>query len=243
MNFKSLLTEKIILSEKKLFEVFNELSKSNIGSLFTYFNQNSFNHCYSNKEFQNILVHFNVYQEGIGLYLALKFLGFTNVDRIDSTEVHKNYVNKLISDKQSIIFIGGRFDEIELIEKAKNYGLNIEFYHHGYFDKNHIGCLLSKIKEFKSRYIFIGMTTPKQEFLAYELSRSLYDKVFVCVGNFFNYFLGYQKRAPKFIRILQLEWFYRLLQEPTRLFKRYVIGIPIFIWRIFKLRLIYNKLS
>ena len=58
-----------------------------------------------------------------------------------------------------------------------------------------------------------------------------------------DYISGNYKRAPLVLRKIELEWFYRLLKEPKRLWKRYLIGIPVFVFKIlcFKVRLIMNK--
>lgn len=242
MNIKLFLNNKVLLNRKNVYKVFLKLSGSPSGFLFTYFNQNSFNIFYSNEKYRELLNQFYVYQEGIGLYLALKILDLHDVERIDSTEVHKKFFNFIISNYKSIAFIGGKFDEQELINRARKFGLEIEFYHNGFFDDGRINYLIKNLQNIKSKFVVIGMGSPKQEFLASELFKNLPDKKIVCVGNFMNYFLGYQRRAPELFRRFQIEWFYRFLQEPFRLFNRYFIGIPLFIWRIFKLKLNNNKL-
>lgn len=242
MTIEYLLSKKIIVSKKKLLKVLTRFFEHSEGILFTYFNQNSFNIFYSNKKYREVLEHFNVYQEGIGMYIALRFLGIREVERIDSTEMHMEIINKLISNNMSISFIGGNFKEEEIKKRAKKAGLEIEFYHNGFFSEDKINYLIDCLEKTKSNYIIIGMGTPVQELLAYKLSKKIHDKAILCVGNFMNYFLAYKSRAPEFLRKLQLEWFYRLLQEPVRLFRRYIIGIPLFLWRIFKLKVKYFKL-
>ena len=81
------------------------------------------------------------------------------------------------------------------------------------------------------------MGAPKQELFTYKLSKSTNTNVYLCVGNFFEFYLGTVKRIPKKFRNNGLEWFYRLFHEPKRLWKRYFIGIPLFIFRVIKFKL------
>ena len=61
------------------------------------------------------------------------------------------------------------------------------------------------------------------------------------VGGTFDVIAGYTKRAPGWIQNIGLEWFYRLIQEPKRMWRRYLVGNTKFLWIIFKERLKYKK--
>ncbi|MCX7611488.1 MAG: WecB/TagA/CpsF family glycosyltransferase [Ignavibacterium sp.] len=237
MDIKSFLNENLILKRELIDLIFEEFCTNSNKNLFTYFNQNSFNIYFSNRLYREALNSFNIYQEGIGMYLALKYLGIEDVDRIDSTEVLYSMFNNIISKGEKVVFIGGKFNEQEILKRSKEKNLKMEIYHSGYFDEKMLENLIQILTNSQAKYILIGMGTPKQEILAYELSRILISKKFICIGNFINYFLGYQKRAPKILRTMQLEWLFRLLQEPRRLFSRYVLGIPLFLFRVlFKIK-------
>lgn len=232
MSIKLFLINKLLKKNNEVIEEFLNCLQNNSGGLFTYFNQNSFNHFWTNIDYQKILRYFNVYQEGVGMYLALKFLGVFDCDRIDSTEMNKSLIQKIISLDESVIFIGGKYDSNDLIIKCGEKSLNIEYYQDGYINDDEIDTLIKKFSGLNSKFVLLGMGTPKQEFFALKLYQNFPNKIFICIGNFMNYFIGYQKRAPKILRKLQLEWLYRLLQEPRRLFKRYVLGIPVFLIRV-----------
>ena len=82
--------------------------------------------------------------------------------------------------------------------------------------------------------LWIGMTAPKQEKWVYQN----WDKLAIdchvgCVGAVFDFFAGTIKRAPKWWQDHSLEWVYRLIKEPKRMWKRSVIGIPLFLYNIF----------
>ena len=80
------------------------------------------------------------------------------------------------------------------------------------------------------------MGVPQQELFAEKLLRIPDSKVVICVGNFLEFYFGTKKRAPVFIQKIGMEWLFRLITEPGRLWNRYLIGIPLFIFRILKLK-------
>ena len=80
-------------------------------------------------------------------------------------------------------------------------------------------------------FVWIGLGAPKQErWMAAHEGRV--QGLMIGVGAGFDYFAGNIKRAPMWMQKLSLEWFYRLLQDPKRLFKRYLITNTKFLWLI-----------
>lgn len=88
--------------------------------------------------------------------------------------------------------------------------------------------------------VVLGMGMPKQELLAQQLKAQLqHPCLIVCGGAILDFLGGKVDRAPKWIRQANMEWVYRFLKEPKRLFKRYVIGNPLFLYRARKLKKMY----
>ena len=85
--------------------------------------------------------------------------------------------------------------------------------------------------------LFVGMGTPKQEEWIYNNIQSLKCNVAIGVGGLFDFYSGSKLRAPSMLRKIHLEWAFRLLYEPQRLWKRYIIGIPHFIYLVIRQRL------
>jgi N-acetylglucosaminyldiphosphoundecaprenol N-acetyl-beta-D-mannosaminyltransferase len=81
-----------------------------------------------------------------------------------------------------------------------------------------------------SEYVFLGLSFPKQEVLAIEMDKELrkrsYHKgvLFLLLGASYEFYFGLKKRAPAFYRNTGLEWLYRFMQEPGRMWKRYTVG-------------------
>ena len=79
------------------------------------------------------------------------------------------------------------------------------------------------------------MGMPKQEYLSKKIKDFYKEKLIIINGGaILDFMTGKIKRAPKVFSKIGLEWLYRLYLEPSRLFRRYVIGIPLFLYRIFR---------
>ena len=89
------------------------------------------------------------------------------------------------------------------------------------------------INESKADIIWIGLGAPKQENWMYDHKGKLHGLMFG-VGAGFDYHAGKIKRAPMWMQKMSLEWFARLLQDPKRLWKRYLVTNVKFIWYVWK---------
>ncbi len=229
--FDWLITEKQIILDK----IF---SANNSALLLTYFNQNCFNIYYKNEIYRKLIDEdFSVYPDGIGIFLSLKFLFKKKISRTDATNVNHLIIDKLIESKEPVFIIGGKFDKAFLVKSLNEKGINLGEYCQGFFSETEKKDLIEKVNANKARFILIGMGVPGQEYLANEISKASSDKIIICVGNFFEFYLGTMKRAPVIFQKLGIEWLFRLLTEPGRLWKRYILGIPEFLYRIISLKM------
>jgi len=78
----------------------------------------------------------------------------------------------------------------------------------------------------------VGLSTPKQERWMAEFGKRLDARILVGVGAAFDYHTGTIKDAPQWIKRAGLQWLHRLGQDPKRLWRRYLINNPRFVWRI-----------
>lgn len=91
---------------------------------------------------------------------------------------------------------------------------------------------LERAREQQPALIVLGMGMPKQEAVAERLRAGLdHPCVIVCGGAIIDFMGGKVQRAPAWMRAIGMEWAYRLMREPVRLFRRYVIGNPVFLMR------------
>jgi N-acetylglucosaminyldiphosphoundecaprenol N-acetyl-beta-D-mannosaminyltransferase len=97
---------------------------------------------------------------------------------------------------------------------------------------NELSDLQAMVHGTKPDFFWVGLSTPKQErFMAQHLSVLPEAKIFIGVGAAFDLLIGRVRQAPAAMQKVGLEWFYRLLQEPKRLWKRYLVNNPLFILR------------
>jgi len=233
MIFKKLLSDPDEVTKKVLDSI--ELKEA---LLLTYFNQHCFNVYYEDKAYRNLIEQkFNAYQADLGIYLALKLLLKNDISKIVGTDLNISILNELIAKKIALVIVGGKFEESFVMKEAKKSGINLLYYKNGFFDESEVESIVTQLNSFNANVIFVGMGVPKQELFAEKLSRALKNKVIICVGMFFEYYFGTTKRAPVFIQKIGLEWMFRLLTEPKRLWRRYLIGIPEFIFRVIKMKL------
>jgi N-acetylglucosaminyldiphosphoundecaprenol N-acetyl-beta-D-mannosaminyltransferase len=91
---------------------------------------------------------------------------------------------------------------------------------------------IAQVKEANPDIIWVGLSTPKQErFMARYLDR-LEVKLMVGVGAAFDIHTGEIRDAPKWMKRSGIQWVHRLIQEPRRLWKRYLINNPKFVWKV-----------
>ena len=98
--------------------------------------------------------------------------------------------------------------------------------------KKQLSVLLQDISKFDPAFIWLGVGSPQQVKLAVWLKDKLVDKKIFCVGAAFDFFSDQKKQAPPWIRKSGLEWFFRLVTEPRRLWKRYLIKIPKYLFSL-----------
>lgn len=99
-------------------------------------------------------------------------------------------------------------------------------------------AIINAINNANPDLLWIGMTAPKQEKWTWKHWDELDINCHVgTIGAVFDFYAGTVKRAPLWWQEHSLEWLYRLLKEPRRMWKRYIIGNTLFIWNIFKERI------
>jgi len=108
------------------------------------------------------------------------------------------------------------------------FAVNIVSAHHGFAP---VDTYISLARQFQPELVVLGMGMPKQEAVAARLAVSGVPCLVVCGGAILDFLGGKVTRAPQWVRRLGCEWVFRLLGEPKRLFKRYVVGNPKFLLR------------
>lgn len=142
-----------------------------------------------------------------------------------------------------VLFLGSSENVLSLIRKnaAIEYpNLDIATYSPPFkpeFSDEDSKTMIDVINTTNPDLLWIGMTAPKQEKWTYSHWNEMNIHCHVgTVGAVFDFFAGTVKRAPDWMQDNNLEWFYRLVQQPKRMWRRYLIGNVEYIWNIFKYR-------
>ena len=164
-------------------------------------------------------------------------------ERIAGWELFRIEMEKLNIRGGKCFFMGSSEAVLELIKEqaAEDYpNILVETYSPPYkpnFSKEDNATIIKAINEANPDLLWIGMTAPKQEKWTYQHWNELDIHCHVgTIGAVFDFYAGTAKRAPKWWQEHSLEWLYRLIKEPKRMWRRYIIGNPLFLWNISKER-------
>ena len=92
--------------------------------------------------------------------------------------------------------------------------------------------MVAAVNQSGARILLVAFGAPRQELWLERWKQQLEPSVTVGVGGLFDFYSGRIPRAPAWMREMGLEWVYRLIQEPGRMWRRYIIGNPLFLYRV-----------
>ncbi len=181
-----------------------------------------------------------VLADGIGIHLALKFFTSDALrDNVNGTDLFPPLCRMAAREKLSLYLLGGRPGVASAVAagaQARVPGLEIAGTHHGFIDAAESDAVVTQINRSGADILLVAMGVPLQENWIAANVHKLNPRVAMGVGGLFDFYSGRIARAPLWMREMGLEWLYRLLQEPGRMWRRYVIGNPAFLWRVWRWR-------
>lgn len=184
--------------------------------------------------------------DGAGIVKACRWLRCKSQprERVAGWDLFEFEMGRLDVRGGRCMFMGSSPKVLALIvERAKAVYPNIEVvtYSPPYkpeFTKEDNEAIVKAINTADPDLLWIGMTAPKQEKWTYQHWDELDIHCHVgTIGAVFDFFAGTYRRAPQWWQDHSLEWLYRLLKEPRRMWRRYVIGNPLFLWNVWKERM------
>ena len=210
-------------------------------TLINTLNAYSFNSAKTNTQFNTSLQNSNILlPDGISVVWAVRWITGTHIEKIAGEDLFFYEMERLNLSGGSCFFLGSTESTLEKIRiKATNEYPNIKVNSYSPAFKSEFTTadskvMIDKINSVQPDVLFIGMTAPKQEIWAYKYYNQLKVGHICSIGAVFDFYAGNIKRAPRWMINIGLEWFYRLINEPTRLWRRYLIGNLIFIHYIIK---------
>jgi exopolysaccharide biosynthesis WecB/TagA/CpsF family protein len=180
------------------------------------------------------------------LYYVSRFLGTPIKEKLSGSDFFPAFCNYHKDNEEIKIFLLGAKEGVaKQAQENLNAKLGREIIVGAHspsfgFEKNEKECLeiIEKIKNSGATVLAVGVGAPKQEKWICKYKDQLPNiKIFFAIGATIDFEAGNKKRAPKWVTEIGLEWLHRLLSEPKRLWKRYLIGGPIFCWLVLKQKL------
>jgi len=177
-----------------------------------------------------------VLADGMSLIWASRLLAVPLKEKISGSDLFPKLCEVAAERGFKVFLLGGRpnaaLKSAETLKKSYP-GLPIVGIYSPPFgfekDKTENDKILKMIRNSKPDILFVSLGSPKQEKWIYAYYQELNIPVSIGVGAAFEFISGIVRRAPKWMQESGLEWFFRLIQEPKLLWKRYLIGNPIFI--------------
>ena len=182
--------------------------------------------------------------DGMPTYWASHFLKQSVTQRITGLDLTPEIFKLSASKNYSIFLLGGSVGVADALKKhmlIKYPNLNIVGTYCPPFAKKfsvaETNKMINLINNTKPNFLLVSLTAPKQDYFLYDIIDKIDTNIAIGVGGAFSVTAGLIKRAPKWMQNSGLEWFYRFLKEPKRLFKRYFIEAPPFIYYVLKQKL------
>lgn len=190
--------------------------------------------------FAGALCRMLVLNDGVGIDIAARILagrGFP--ENLNGTDFLPAFLAQTEQEHRLFLF-GGRPGVAERASAAitKNYPRHrVVGIRHGYYDAAGMQAVVEDIRASGATLLLVALGNPAQELWIARHLAATGVRVAFGVGALFDFLAGEVSRAPALVRRARLEWIWRLMLEPKRLFRRYVLGNPLFLLRVLRKRL------
>jgi exopolysaccharide biosynthesis WecB/TagA/CpsF family protein len=210
-------------------------------AMVAFANAHTLNLAYRSRQLRRALANAElVLNDGVGLAIAARLQGSRFTTNLNGTDFTPEVLARAAGLGWPVYLLGGRPGVAEkagrkLCERVP--GLDLAGSHHGFFGEEESSRVARMVKRSGAGLLLVAMGNPRQE---QWLSRHLVDtgaRLGLAVGAFLDFTAGEVPRAPAWINRAGCEWAYRLGHEPARLWRRYLIGNPLFLARVTRERL------
>lgn len=227
------------LKMNEVLDFVNNSIKRNLRKTIFFINADCLNKTFDDSEYKQILKKSDLLlPDGSGLNMACNILNNPLCENINGTDMLP-HICELAQDKGYKIYLLGAKNGIaykmkaELIKKYPN--IKIVGVENGYFRNERAEIeVIKEINRLKTNILLVAMGAPIQEKFIKKYKNRINTNIIFAVGGLFDFYSNRIKRAPLFLREIGFEWIYRMIQEPKRMWKRYVIGNPLFLFRVYR---------
>lgn len=188
-----------------------------------------------------------VFCDGFGVLLGAKLQGYSleSVHRMTCPDYIEDLALACEKQDVSIFLLAGKPGVVDkAIDKLKVIAPNLKIEgHHGHFEKTgeENDVVIDQINEFKPEVLYVGFGMPLQERWILDNINRIDANVFLPLGACLDFYTGSVYRGPRWMTDRGLEWLARLFTEPHRLWDRYIVGNPLFFYRLLKQRIVQES--
>lgn len=171
--------------------------------------------------------------DGQAVVWASKILSTPLPERVAGIDLMTNLVQLAHEKKYKIFFFGAKEAVVKAVvdKYTQQYsGDLIAGYRNGYFKPEEEAAIAEQIAASKADILFVAITSPKKEIFLNKYKHIIDTPFIMGVGGSFDVVSGITKRAPLWMQRNGLEWLYRVIQEPKRMWKRYLVTNTLFIF-------------
>lgn len=175
--------------------------------------------------------------DGQSILWAAKKLGYSLPERVTGIDLFQNLIEVSAEEGYKVFFFGAKEEVVKKVVQIcqnKYPNLKIAGYRNGFFNENESKSIAECIRNSEADLLFVAFSSPKKEYWINKYKDFMQVPFCMGVGGSFDVIAGITKRAPKWMQKYGMEWFYRLIQEPKRMAKRYLIGNFQFLWNLIK---------
>ncbi len=181
--------------------------------------------------------------DGSGINMACNIINNPLRENLNGTDLFPSICSLAQQHSYSIYLLGAKKGVAEKVKEElllKYSSLNIVGYHDGYTPYKDMQTLIEDINNSKANILLVALGAPMQEIFIQKYKNKINVNLLLGVGGLFDFYSNRIKRAPLFLRELGFEWVYRMMQEPRRMWRRYILGNPLFLYRVYQYK---NSLS
>jgi N-acetylglucosaminyldiphosphoundecaprenol N-acetyl-beta-D-mannosaminyltransferase len=175
--------------------------------------------------------------DGMAVVWASRILGRPLPERVAGIDLFKELLDLANERSLSVYLFGATQEVLDLVVKyvsGQFPNARIVGHRNGYFDDSDDALIAQEIRDARPSMLFLGITSPRKEMFLARWAGFMDVSVCHGVGGSFDVLAGKVRRAPEMCQRMGLEWLYRVLQEPRRLWRRYLVTNTIFIGMVFR---------
>ena len=214
--------------EESIDAAFDLISLDKVSQVVTI-NPEMFDRQKTDKDFKKIIDDAElVIPDGVGIKLALMLHGH-KVNRIPGIDFARKLLERCAKTSNPVAIIGSKEEVVnKAVENLKKEveGINIVYYHNGFFDDENL--IYNELKNANPKLVLVALGSPKQEYFIYKAKQILNPCLMVGIGGSLDVWSGVVQRAPVIYQKLGLEWLYRTIKQPERI-KRIFPALPLFL--------------